>query len=272
MLFAILAIAAYLAALHFGAVAWIAPLRSANLAALNAEPSRAKAINPKKVLILGYIACVLHLLNISSLLVRADGLNFTLVNVASLISLIMSLLATLALPRWKTVWFPVAIIYALGIICITVSNFVSGSVIKQLAENSGLLFHLSMAICAYALFFIALLYAVQLKWLDRKLKNKKMILSPTLPALMTVERHFFNLTLIAQSLLTVALVTGMIYLHNFFANEHIHKAIFSCLAWLVYAILLLGQWKLRWRGNRVLIYSISGMILLTFAYFGSRLV
>ena len=93
-----------------------------------------------------------------------------------------------------------------------------------------------------------------------------------LPPLMTVERHFFTLTLAAQAMLTVALVSGMIYLHNFFAPEQVHKAIFSSLAWIVYAVQLLGQWKFRWRGNRVLIYSISGMILLTIGYFGSHLV
>ena len=93
-----------------------------------------------------------------------------------------------------------------------------------------------------------------------------------LPPLMTVERHFFMLTVAAQALLTLTLITGMVYLHNFFAPEQVHKAIFSFLAWLVYNVQLLGQWKFRWRGNRVLIYAISGMILLTIGYFGSHLV
>jgi ABC-type uncharacterized transport system permease subunit len=50
----------------------------------------------------------------------------------------------------------------------------------------------------------------------------------------------------------------------------VNKAVFSSVAWLIYAIQILGQWKLNWRGKRVLIYSISGMILLTVGYFGSR--
>lgn len=271
MISAILAIAAYLAALHFGAVAWVVPLRNASASSLAADAAYKEKVNFKRALVLGYVACLLHLVNITPLLAAPSGLNFTLVNVASLISLMMSLLVTIALPRWKTVWFPASVIYVLGIICTAIANFVEGSVIKQLAENAGLLFHLSMALFSYSLFFLALLYAVQLKWLDSTLKNKRLILSPNLPALMTVERHFFTMTLLAQSLLTIALVTGMVYLHDFFADEHIHKAIFSGLAWLIYTILLLGQWKLRWRGNRVLIYSISGMILLTFSYFGSRM-
>lgn len=263
MILAVFSLIIYLVALLLGALAWQAPLRSN-------EAVHLPKISAKTVLLVGSSATLLHLINISQLLISDSGQNFTLANVASLISVIMAFLATLALPRWKSVWLPIVIIYALAIVCIAVSNFVSGSVIKHLEQNKGLLFHLSMALFSYALFFIALLYAFQIKWLDRKLKARQF--SPNLPALMTVCRHFFNLTLVAQALLTIALITGMIYLHNFFANEHIHKAIFASLAWLVYSILLLGQWKLRWRGNRVLIYSVSGMMLLTFAYFGSRLV
>lgn len=228
--------------------------------------------NTKLVFGLGLVAVTLHLISLYEQLFVDSGQNFTVVNVGSMISVMISLLATLALSRWKTVWFPLSIIYANGIVAVALSAFVEGSFIKQLAENRGFLFHLAIAIISYALFFIALLYACQLKWLDYKLKSKTLSFSPVLPPLMTVERHFFNLTLVAQGLLTLTLISGMIYLHNFFAPEHIHKAIFSFMSWMVYCVLLLGQWKLRWRGNRVLVYSISGMMLLTFAYFGSRMV
>lgn len=259
MLFAVLTIVAYL-----GALLWIMP----TLAHLDTD----KQPNIRAVLLLGLAAVLCHIISISQHLVVNGGQNFTIVNVASLISVIISAVATFALTRWKTVWFPLSVIYPLGIVTVTLSTFVAGSFIKQLSENLGLMLHLGIAIASYALFFIALLYAAQLKWLDKNLKSKKMAFSPVVPPLMTVERHFFTLTMVAQGLLTVALVTGMIYLHNFFAPGHIHKAIFSFIAWIVYNILLLGQWKLRWRGNRVLIYSISGMILLSVAYFGSRMV
>ncbi|MBF0784767.1 inner membrane protein YpjD [Muribacter muris] len=265
MLFAILAMVGYLAALHLGALAWIVPMRNGDH-----QTEVTPKVSLKVVWLVGLIACICHFINVSQHLIDQNGQNFTLANVASLMSLMMSLLVTLALPKWKTIWFPLSVIYILSIVCIGVSSFVSGSFIKQLAEDIGLLFHLAIALFSYALFFIALLYAFQLKWLDYRLKQKTMRFSPVLPPLMTVERHFFNLTLVAQGLLTIALISGMIYLHNFFAPEQIHKAIFSFMAWIVYNFLLLGQWKLHWRGNRVLIYSISGMMLLTIAYFGSR--
>lgn len=231
-----------------------------------------QTLNTKLVFGLGLVAVVLHGISLSQQLFVGSGQNFTVVNVGSLISVIISFIATLALTRWKTVWFPLSIIYGLAMVSTALSAFVEGSFIKQFADNPGFLFHLAIAVISYALFVIALLYAFQLKWLNDKLKSKKLAFSPVLPPLMTVERHFFNLTLVAQGLLTLTLISGMIYLHNFFAPEHIHKAIFSFMAWMVYCVLLLGQWKLHWRGKRVLIYSLSGMMLLSFAYFGSRMV
>ncbi|KAE9541990.1 cytochrome c biogenesis protein CcsA [Ursidibacter maritimus] len=259
MLFAILAILTYL-----GALLWI----TLTLAHLDSS----QKLNVKAVFILGSFAVIFHSVNISQLLFVGGGQNFTIMNVGSLISVSISGLATLALLRWKTIWFPLSIIYAMGIVHLVLSTFVEGSFIKQIAENTGLMLHLAIAIFSYALFSIALLYAFQLKWLDSRLKRKKNVLSPVLPPLMTVNRHFFTLNLVAQFFLTLTLLSGMIYLQNFLETEHIHKAIFSFMAWIVYGILLLGQWKLHWRGNRVLIYSISGMMLLTFAYFGSRMV
>lgn len=259
MLVATLAMAAYLTALLC-----ILP----TLAKLDANQKP----NTKQVLGIGLLAVGLHFVSLYQLLFVGEGQNFTIGNVGSLISVMMSLIATFALTRWKTVWFPLSIIYPLGIVSVALSAFVEGSFIKQLAENSGFLFHLSMAIISYALFVIALLYAFQLKWLDHKLKSKKLAFSPVLPPLMTVERHFFHLTLVAQILLTATLISGMLYLHNFFAAEHIHKAVFSFMAWIVYSILLLGQWKLRWQGSRALVYSAAGMLLLTIAYFGSRII
>lgn len=258
MLFAMLAILTYL-----GALLWITP----TLVHLETRQS----LNVKAVLFLGFLAVLFHAINLWQHLFIGSGQNFTIANVSSLISVCVSGLATLALTRWQSIWVPLSIIYAIGIVSVALSSFVEGSFIKQIAENTGLMFHLALAIFSYALFFIALLYAVQLKWLDSRLKRKKMAISPVLPPLMTVNRHFFTLTLAAQLLLTLTLVSGMVYLHNFFAPEQIHKAIFSFVAWLVYCVLLLGQWKLHWRGNRVLIYSISGMMLLSYAYFGSRI-
>ncbi|QLB21046.1 ABC transporter permease [Vespertiliibacter pulmonis] len=258
MLSAILTILAYCVALL-----WIVP----TIAYLdfNQKP------NVKAVLCCGVFAVICHLINVSHYFFVNEGQNLTIVNIGSLLSVCISAVATIALIRWRSIWFPLSIIYLLGIITVVLSTFLEGSLIKQLSENTGLMWHLATAIFSYGLFFIALLYAIQLRWLNGRLKSKRVPFSPILPPLMTVERHFLTLTLVAQLFLTITLITGSVYLHNFFAPEQIHKAIFSFMAWIVYGFLLLGLWQFHWRGNRVLIYSISGIMLLTVAYFGSRL-
>lgn len=263
MLFAILTIIAY-----SGALLWVVP----TLVNLENQVNSDKKPNIKAVFSIGLLAVVLHLLSVSSEMLLADGQNFTLANVNALMSLLLSAVATLALPKWRTLWFPLMVVYTYGICSVAVTLISTGHFTKNLSENAGLIFHLGIALFSYALFFLALIYAFQLKWLDHKLKSKNMLFCAMLPPLMTVERHFFTLTLAAQALLTVTLVSGMIYLHNFFAPEQVHKAMFSFAAWIVYNIQLLGQWKLRWRGNRVLVYSILGMLLLSVGYFGSHLI
>ncbi|WP_294086910.1 inner membrane protein YpjD [uncultured Actinobacillus sp.] len=263
MLFAILAIIAYSTALL-----WVVP----TLVNLENQTNSDKKPNIKAVFGIGLLAVLFHLLSVSSEVLLAEGQNFTLANVNALMSLLLSAVATFALPKWRTIWFPLMVVYTYGICSVAVTLISTGHFTKNLSENAGLIFHLGIALFSYALFFLALIYAFQLKWLDHKLKSKKMVFCAMLPPLMTVERHFFTLTLAAQALLTVTLVSGMIYLHNFFAPEQVHKAMFSFAAWIVYNIQLLGQWKLRWRGNRVLVYSILGMLLLSIGYFGSHLI
>lgn len=263
MLLPILAIAAYSLTLL-----WVAPTL------VNLENTAIASKKPNISLVFGFglLAVILHAATLYNELFLFNGQNFTITNVISLMSFIMSVCVTFALLKLKTAWFPLIIVYAFAICSVAVASFVQGSFIRNLEENTGLLFHLGIALFSYALFFLALIYAFQLKWLDHKLKSKKMFFCSILPPLMAVERHFFMLTLAAQVMLTLTLISGMIYLHNFFAPEHIHKAIFSSLAWVVYSIQLLGQWKLHWRGKRVLIYSISGIMLLTIGYFGSRFI
>lgn len=218
------------------------------------------------------LAIILQIIGLVNSVFVDDGQNFTLFNVSSLISVLVSLFATISILRTNTLWFMLPIVYCFSIINLAGSTFFPGSFIKHLSENGGLLFHITLALFSYAVFVICTLYALQLGWLDRNLKQKKMTFSPMIPPLMKVEKQLFQLLILGEILLSTTLISGSIYLPNFFSVEQIQKAIFSFMAWIVFAILLLGHYKLHWRGKRVISYTISGMILLTFAYFGARLV
>ena len=51
-----------------------------------------------------------------------------------------------------------------------------------------------------------------------------------------------------------------------------HKTVFSILAWLVFAFLLLGRARFGWRGRSAVRVLYTGSILLLLAYAGSRFV
>ena len=72
--------------------------------------------------------------------------------------------------------------------------------------------------------------------------------------------------------MTFTLISGTFHLVNAMTPDNIHKGLFSLFGWIVFGIAILGYKHYRWRGKKMIIYAISGMILLTIAYFGSRLI
>ncbi|WP_373101076.1 MULTISPECIES: cytochrome C assembly family protein [Pasteurellaceae] len=242
------------------------------LNAQSGEPRQSGKANKTLFFLTALLAIVFHFVGLSAFFQRLlAGQNFTLIEISSLISAMIAALATAAmLLRVNTLWFLLPIVYCFSMINLILQAFLPPTVIQHLIQNIGLLIHIALALFAYAVCFIAALYAIQLFWLDRNLKNKTLPLSPIIPPLMTVERHFFRLMFSGELLLTLTLISGAFYLADFFAAQNIQKAIFSFLAWVVFGLSLLGHWKLHWRGKRMIIYTISGMILLTVAYFGSR--
>lgn len=208
-------------------------------------------------------------------LIHAEGINgqnLSILNVASVISLIISLVMSVAMLKTR-LWFLLPVVYGFAALNILASQFLPGTFITHFEHRMGLLVHISLALLAYATLSIAALYALQLAWLDFKLKAKKaMAINPNLPPLMKVERQLFRIILIGTALLTLTLLSGFIFLEDMFAQGKAHKAILSIVAWLVYAVLLWGHYQKGWRGRQVTWYAIAGAGLLTLAYFGSRFV
>ena len=73
-------------------------------------------------------------------------------------------------------------------------------------------------------------------------------------------------------LLSLSLATGMMFVHNIFAQHISHKTVLSIMAWCVFAILLWGRWSWGWRGRQLIRWTLGGFALLVLAYFGSKFV
>jgi ABC-type uncharacterized transport system permease subunit len=73
-------------------------------------------------------------------------------------------------------------------------------------------------------------------------------------------------------MLSLALVTGLLYVEDLFAQHLAHKTLFSLLSWLLVASLLIGRWRLGWRGQKAAKLSLIGYGLLVIGFAGSQFV
>lgn len=198
------------------------------------------------------------------------GQNLSLLNIGSLISLIICVVMTAAASGNRG-WFLLPIVYIFAMIHVAFTTIMPGEFVTHLEASPGLLVHIGLALFSYAVLIIAALYAFQLAWLDHQLKHKKMSFSADMPPLMSIERKMFHITQVGVVLLTLTLSTGFLYMQDMFGAENRHKAVLSIMAWLVYIIILWGHYRSGWRGRRVVWLSLIGVLLLTLAYFGSRI-
>jgi ABC-type uncharacterized transport system permease subunit len=134
-------------------------------------------------------------------------------------------------------------------------------------------FHVAVATTAFAFLTIGAVLAVAQVVVDRRLRSRKplgwlRILTPV----ESVESGCFQSILAGFAVLTLALVTGAFFIEDLFAQHLVHKVVLAVIAWVVFGILLLGRWRMGWRGRQALRWTLSGYVLLGLSYFGSKLV
>ena len=94
----------------------------------------------------------------------------------------------------------------------------------------------------------------------------------TLPPVESLERALFSVISIGEAALTVAILAGLLFVTNLFAQHLVHKTVLALVAWAIFASLLFGHWRFGWRGRTAARYTIAGFVALALAYFGSKFV
>ena len=217
------------------------------------------------------VALGFHAIGIYGISVKEDGIQLSFLAVSSLIFWVINsvvLLSSLRKPLHNIFifLFPFS---SLAIIAALISHSQS-SILKL---NYQLASHVILSILAYSLLTIATLQALLLSYQNYQLKAKAGLHSLRyLPPLQTMEVLLFEFLFVGEILLTLSILTGFIFLENIFAQHLVHKTVFSIAAWFVYAFLLLGKYKLGWRGNTAIRWTLAGFLFLMLAYFGSKLV
>lgn len=133
--------------------------------------------------------------------------------------------------------------------------------------------HILIAILAYSLFTLAAAQAVFLALQEHRLRHRQ----PggflhAIPPLTAMESLLFQMLTAGFVLLSITLVSGWFFIRDISAQHLTHKALLSCVAWLVFGVLLWGRWRFGWRGRKAIHLTLSGFTVLALAYFGSKLV
>ncbi|MFT6195168.1 MAG: ABC-type uncharacterized transport system permease subunit [Cognaticolwellia sp.] len=223
-------------------------------------------------LIFACLAIVFHVLGSSQFLFTHNHLNFSLPNVVSLVSLIITLVISTAALRFKVnlllpVIYGFAGLWQLSMIFISpIGNM------EIVTDKLAMLSHITLALIAYCILVIATLYAFQVAYINKKLKSKNIQAVHHLPPLMQVERQLYIILLFGSTCLLLSQALGFLFLDGMISKVNTHKTILSLIACSIYFLTLWGHFKQGWRGQRVLILTVIATFILTLAYFGSRFV
>ncbi|MBE2260665.1 MAG: cytochrome c biogenesis protein CcsA [Rhodobacteraceae bacterium] len=139
----------------------------------------------------------------------------------------------------------------------------------------GFQLHFLTAMLAYSLFTLSALHAIFMGFAERKLHQRAITKSLTsLPPILTMEALLFRMISVAFGLLTLALVSGVMFSEAIFGKAMVvdHKTLFAFASWGIFAALLFGRHVYGWRGRVALRWTLAGFLVLLLAYIGSRFV
>ena len=133
--------------------------------------------------------------------------------------------------------------------------------------------HVIIALLSYSLLAIAAVLALLLATQERALRTRTLSAwAGALPPLTQTESLMFKLIGAGFALLTLTLLSGILFVHNLLAQHQAHTAILSLAAWIIFGALLFGRWRWGWRGHRAVRMTLTGMGILLLAFFGSKFV
>ena len=130
--------------------------------------------------------------------------------------------------------------------------------------------HTTLLFFAYASFFVAFSASVMYLWQERELRLKKFsAVFHRLPSLTTVDDIGATAASVGFTLLTVGILTGVIWSHarsgRMFHNDPIE--FFALLTWVLYLTLL--HYRVQWRGRKAAWLGVAGFSLVLCTFVGA---
>ena len=218
------------------------------------------------------LAVVLHAMILTGAVLQPNGLNLGFFNALSLAGWLIA-----------AVLFLVALVKPVESLGILLMPFAALTVLLELVFTADrivvdinqwpLEVHILLSLLAYSLLALAAVQALLLAVQEHRLHARR----PGgfirgIPPLMTMESLLFQLLAAGFVLLSLALLSGALFVEDLLAQHLVHKTVLTTLAWLVFGILLWGRWRFGWRGKTAIRWTLTGFAVLVLGYFGSKLV
>jgi len=136
--------------------------------------------------------------------------------------------------------------------------------------------HVNVAILSYSFLTLGAILSIFILLFEQNLITKNQILANLTNSfsLLSIENFVFKIYWFGFILLSLTLLSGILFSNEIFGLTSIwnHKFIFSIMAWLAYAVMLLGRIKYGWRGKKAVFISLIAFVFLFLAYFGTKFV
>ncbi len=235
-----------------------------------ADTNHAFQLTKKQILLMALMGLCLHALSLYNNMFSPAGINLGFYSAISLVSAFVVLFTITAVWR-QPVDIIAVILIPVAAISLIADSFSATYHLLPPDSSNALIFHILSSLIAYSILTLAALQAVLLSIQSKLLHaHQPTGLARLMPPLRNMEVLLFEMILVGFVTLTISLGSGLIYLENMFEQHLAHKTMLSIFAWFVFFILLLGHWRLGWRGRTAIRWTLSGFISLMLAYFGSK--
>lgn len=216
-------------------------------------------------------ALLLHAITLA-LLVAAPGKAFSLAGTLSFVMFSVSA-ALLLLSTRLPLHVLTPIVFPLSALSAVLTTRQETTITEHLPPELGLVAHIALSLAAYAFITLANLQAIVLYWQNHQLRHRPQSHAlRRFPPLQTNERALFELLWLGVILLTLAIMTGSLYVDDLFAQHLAHKTILTLLSWLLYSLLLAGRYLWGWRGLVAARLTLTGGLILMLGFLGSKFV
>ncbi len=221
--------------------------------------------------LLAIAGIALHAKFLYAATISTHGFDLSVANTVSMIGLELAVIALLA-SFDRALKGTAAGLLALGALAALVT-LTGGAAAAPVALVWQIQAHVLVSLLSYGLITVGAIVALYALVQERRLQKGELLSSSYLFApLETTENLLFGITAAGFSGLLLAIVSGLTFIDNLFAQHLAHKTVFSLLALLVFGILLAGRFMAGWRGVRAIKLYLGGFALLCVAYFGTRII